>query len=518
MAKKQYKNVFTIMEKVKKGELDFSGSSRFTSIIGSYKKPELVEPYIHYIDAYRLNEFVKKAFIPGYSASGSNHGALTQTAEKIVKMKGREQWHFSVEEMTEAYQSIPSSLKNDIFNMFNKPIDKIDFKARNEKNQMRYKLLELANDPSLKILTEGSNVKSGMFTQSMMTYLTYFMLRLKKQDQEAHEEMKNQLNQPDGDGNDDDQDGDQDDQAQGQSGSGKGSGKNQQKIEKAIDKALKQTRDQLEREMQDAAQHINELTENIGEEELEEAWNKNTGIGGMTKHEIERALESLKKIKMNDSVLKNNIKMILDKSKNYFSGQERITHESLFESGNFDGLEDYALLHPKLRNLFPEDITTRNVERKGKINLYIDISGSMSEGCGVKDLDGRGLSKLEFAKAIALVMKKNNMLNKLYSFNQDIHPLKTTDFAIASLDDMGGTSISKVVQHVIKSQENSLVLTDAEDRCGIYTDKVFFLGVKGSMFSYFSDHVLADYHQNQMSVFDGERILSVDKNGYTIKG
>jgi len=516
MAKKQYKNVFTIMEKVKKGELDFSGSSRFTSIIGSYKKPELVEPYIHYIDAYRLNEFVKKGFIPGYTSSGSNHGALTQTAEKIVKMKGRENWNFSVEEMTEAYQSIPSSLKNDIFNMFNKPIDKIDFKARNEKNQMRYKLLELANDPSLKILTEGSNVKSGMFTQSMMTYLTYFMLRLKKQDPDAHEEMKNQMNQPDGDG-DENQDGEQDDQAQGQSGSGKGSGKDQKKIEKAIDKALKQTRDKLEEEMHDAAQNINELTENIGDEELEEAWNKNTGIGSMTKHEIERAIESLKKIKMNDSVLKNNIKMILDKSKNYFSGQERITHESLFESGNFDGLEEYAMLHPKLRNIFPEDITTRNVERKGKINLYIDISGSMSEGCGVKDVDGRGLTKLEFAKAIALVMKKNNMLNKLYSFNQDVHALKTTDFAIASLDDMGGTSITKVVNHIIKSQENSLILTDAEDRCSVYTDKAFFLGVKGSMFNYFNDQVLEQYHAKQMSVFDGNRILSVDKRGYVIK-
>jgi hypothetical protein len=237
----------------------------------------------------------------------------------------------------------------------------------------------------------------------------------------------------------------------------------------------------------------------------------------MTKHEIDRAIESLKKIKMNDSVLKNNIKMILDKSKNYFSGQERITHESLFESGNFDGLEEYAMLHPKLRNIFPEDITTRNVERKGKINLYIDISGSMSEGCGVKDLDGRGLSKLEFAKAIALVMKKNNMLNKLYSFNQDVHALKTTDFAIASLDDMGGTSITKVVNHIIKSQENSLILTDAEDRCSVYTDKAFFLGVKGSMFNYFRDDVLEQYHAKQMSVFDGNKILSVDERGYVVK-
>lgn len=508
MAKRQYKNVFTIMEKVKKGELDFTGSSRFTKILDSYKKPELVQPYMHYLDVYRLNEYVKKYF----TNQVGNNDKLQQTHESIKQMRGRETWNFQQDDVAEAYKSLPASLKNDIFNMFNKPIDKIDFSARTDKNQMRYKLLELANDPSLKILTEGSNAKSGMFTQSMLTYLTYFMLRLKAKDQDAYEEMKKQLNQGDGDGKDGDQG---DDSADAQSGNGSGNGKGQKQMQKAIEKALEQTKNALDQQMQQMAKNVNDLSENIGDEELEESWTNSRGMGGMSKEDLERAVASLKKIKMNENMLKNSIKKILDKSKNYFSGAEKITYESLFETGNFDGLEEYAFLHPKLRTIFPEDITTKNVERRGKVNLYVDISGSMSDGCGVKDTDGRQMTKLDFAKAIALVMKKSNMLNKLYEFNSDITPLRNTDFAIAAMNQCGGTSIQKVVSHIIKSDENSLVLTDAEDRCSIYTDKVFFLGVKGSNFGYFHQDVLPLYHQNQMAVFNGDKILSVDVQGKT---
>lgn len=508
MAKRQYKNVFTIMEKVKKGELDFTGSSRFTKILDSYKKPELVQPYMHYLDVYRLNEYVKKYF----SHYPGNSDKLHQTEQSIRQMRGRETWNFSMDDIDEAYKSLPASLKNDIFNMFNKPIDKIDFSARTDKNQMRYKLLELANDPSLKILTEGSNAKSGMFTQSMLTYLTYFMLRLKAKDQDAYEEMKKQLNQGDGDCKDGDKDNDS---AEGQSGTGSGQGKSQKQMQKAIDQALQQTKNALDQQMRQMADTVNELSENLGDEELEDSWVNTKGMGGMSKEDLERAISSLKKIKMNENLLKASIKKILDKSKNYFSGAEKITYDSLFETGNFDGLEEYAFLHPKLRTIFPEDITTKNVERRGKVNLYVDISGSMSDGCGVKDTEGRQMTKLDFAKAIALVMKKNKMLNKLYEFNSNIMPLKNTDFAIAAMNQCGGTNITKVVDHIIKSNENSLVLTDAEDRCNLYTDKVFFLGVKGSNFGYFHQDVLPLYHQNQMAVFNGDKILSVNAYGKT---
>lgn len=508
MAKKQYKNVFTIMEKVRKGELDATGSSRFTSILGSYKKPELVKPYVHYIDAYRLDTLVSKGFKAGYGSD------LSHTATKIQEMRGAERWNFDESEVTETYNNLPKSLKNDVFNMFNKPIDKIDFEARTSKNQMRYKLLELANDPSLKILTEGSNIKSGLFTKSMMTYLTYFMLRLKKKDEEAYEEMKKQLNDT-GDGKGDGDESDDKNPSASSQSSGSGKGKSSAQMENLINKAIEQTKKALDQEMNKTVEQVNDLTEHIGSEELEQAW-ENKGMGAnMSKDELEKAVASLKRIKLNEDALKRNIKVILDKSKNYFSGQERITHESLFESGNFDGLEDYAFLHPKLRQIFPEDITTKNVERRGKINLYVDISGSMSDSCGVVDNEGRSLDKLEFAKAVALVMKKNNMLNKLYSFNNDIHIHKTSDFAIATMSHAGGTNLTKVVQHVINSEENSLVLTDAEDRCHLYSDKIFWLGVKGSRFNYFRDEVLKLYHEKQMSVFDGDKILSVNVQGHT---
>jgi hypothetical protein len=85
------------------------------------------------------------------------------------------------------------------------------------------------------------------------------------------------------------------------------------------------------------------------------------------------------------------------------------------------------------------------------------------------------------------------------------------------LDTSGGTTIDKAVESIEKRGINSLVITDAEDRCRIYSDKAFFIGVNGARFTHFNGEVISEYSdKNQVVVFDGTKIFGVDKQGRTI--
>jgi hypothetical protein len=64
---------------------------------------------------------------------------------------------------------------------------------------------------------------------------------------------------------------------------------------------------------------------------------------------------------------------------------------------------------------------------------------------------------------------------------------------------------------------NALVVTDAEDRCHVYSEKAFFIGVDGSNFRHFDAEIIQKYSdRNQVVVFNGSKISKVDKDGYVI--
>ena len=58
---KQYKNVYTILEKVKKGEIQSQYKAQDGGLFGKlnfYKKADLIKPHLHYIDESRLSTIV----------------------------------------------------------------------------------------------------------------------------------------------------------------------------------------------------------------------------------------------------------------------------------------------------------------------------------------------------------------------------------------------------------------------------------------------------------------------------
>mgnify|MGYP000733863353 CR=1 FL=1 len=52
-------------------------------------------------------------------------------------------------------------------------------------------------------------------------------------------------------------------------------------------------------------------------------------------------------------------------------------------------------MNKKLRKVMVEDIIIKDTKSIGKIDIYIDISGSMSGNCGVKDKDGNNRSSYD---------------------------------------------------------------------------------------------------------------------------
>ena len=76
---------------------------------------------------------------------------------------------------------------------------------------------------------------------------------------------------------------------------------------------------------------------------------------------------------------------------------------------------------------------------------------------------------------------------------------------------------NNTIQKINKEGINALVITDAEDRCSVFSDKAFFIGIKGANFGHFNNDVIEKYSENnQVVVFDGTRIYNVDRHGRTI--
>ena len=216
--------------------------------------------------------------------------------------------------------------------------------------------------------------------------------------------------------------------------------------------------------------------------------------------------------------LKEKIKKLLDKSKSYFSANEKTEYEDLFNSDNMAGLEDYELLHPKLRKIFIEDLQVKTTKKVGKIDIYIDISGSMDSGCGVENNKGNSISKLDFCKSFAAKLKSMDMLNDVYLFNDRVRKSKNDILSISMLSTSGGTNIDKAVDSVETNGVNALIITDAEDHCSKYSDKAFFIGVKGARFNHFSPDVIKQYSEkDQVVVFEGDNILKVNDRGIAQK-
>jgi hypothetical protein len=558
-SKKTLTNINTIFEKSRRGELDvaeggYSFRSKFN--IEFNKRSELVKPYLHYIDDKSLNRSVER-----YVINPASHSEVVALAKKYNK--NLKSGDTLAQEMSDLWKRFPKEIVSDIFSMYYNNTESLEFADRTDKNKFRYQMLEKSADPVTKIMSKESNVKSMVFTRGLVQYFLTMMATLQQEDPDKFEQMMKQMGGGDGDeegeqegegsgsGDASDKDGkegkdkqdhksdpnaggdEKDSKSSNGPSNGSGNGDTKGKSPSQLAKDLAQRFDEhqsskaiLNKIMDDAKQTVKDMDKLMSKEELDNLW-KDVGnrdirtstkaLNQTDKKYLEKIETELRKVSLNLSNIKQKIKSLLDKSVSYFSSREIVQFENIFEADTLDGLQDYELLHPKLRKIFLEDILVKDIKRLGKIDIYIDVSGSMSSSSGVKDIDGRNMSKELFSKAFAYKMKEMNLLNEVYSFESTVKYEGNSLFDILNVGGGGGTCIDNVVRSIQKNKKNAIVLTDAEDYCSLYSENAFFIGVQGARFSSFQQNILREYQaKNQLTVFDGKRVYNVDSAGYQI--
>lgn len=501
MSNKQYKNVYTILEKVKKGEIQshYKDNEGLFGKLNFYKKADLIKPYIHYIDEGKISRIVDVAFQDASKMKEEYNNFSKSAAFKKLDEDKKPDFSSYYQKVRDTYEKFPKHLKLDIFKMYYNKMDKLEFEERTDKNHTRFRFLEKANNPVGKIMTEGGNLKSAIYTRNMMMYYMMQMTQLEYIDPQAAQDLQNGLDSDSEFGND------------------------------AADDALNKmfgsqtSKNALERAMQDAQETCKMMDESMGqdiqEQMFDQANQSGAGEAGKLSPDYMRQVAGrLANIKMSMGALKEKLKKLLDKSTSYFSSRKITTYEDLFNAQDVSGLEDYELLHPQLRKIFAEDIQIKDTKAVGKIDVYVDISGSMSSSCGTRDAEGNHISRIDFAKSMIAKLKEMDMLNEVYLFDTRLKKYRNDLISISMIDCGGGTSIDVAVNNIARGDKNALVITDAEDRCHHFTDKAFFIGLEGARFNHFDSEVIKQYSQRgQVVVFDGSKISKVDQFGNTIE-
>jgi hypothetical protein len=506
---KQYKNVYTILEKVKKGEIQsqsyYKDRDGLFGKINFYKKPDLIKPHMHWLDERRMENIMDEFFSDQRSIKDTfQKFEKSASYAKITDPTKKPDFNQFYSKVRDNYRNFPKHFAKDIFKMFYHRMENLEFEERTDKNHSKFRFLERANNPVAKIMTEGSNLKSAIFARNIMgAYLT-MLTTMDYVDPETSDKIKKGAcgegsGDMDGSGNDDFDQAMKDmmDSARGKSA-----------MNEALDKAT-----DLCNQMDDA---MDDDTQEQMFEQASDAGGNNAGK--LSPDYVKQVAASLKSIRMSMGPLKESLKKLLDKSASYFSSKKEVIYEDIFNSDNVSEIEDYVLLHPKLRKLFVEDIYTKDQKSVGKIDVYIDISGSMSSGCGVEDEDGRYISRIDFCKSMVAKLSEMDMLNNVYTFDNRVKSYKKDPISIAMLGCGGGTTIDAAVRSVDENGVNAIILTDAEDSCYIYSEKAFFIGLKGAKFNHFDNEIIKEYsNKDQVVVFDGSSIKKVNQQGYIFK-
>jgi hypothetical protein len=548
---RRYTNMSTIFEKVKMGEISSTPQRRLFTNLDYKKKAELIKPYLHPIDDFGLKRTLDRTYGSGNNNNYSEQMNVVQNAitSGILTKKDGKDAHTFLHKMREIYTKLPREIFADIYNQYYSNIKNLKYEDRTDSNKNRFRMVDKANDPVTKIITSGSNIKSLVFTKSMIEYLLTMLVKMEDEDPEEFQKFMNNLKgngqgEQKAQGNSDQQgegegeeEGNPDEpssskdagQKSGKGDTGKGSYSEQ--LEKILKRFTEEpdnkTQQFFDKQMDRAKETVDALEKGLSEEDIKKMWSDLTK-GNLTDvdkvttrlnpESAKNLRDELAKIRMNMSGLKSTIKNLLDKSIAFFSAKEKVTFDQFLDNPMIDEIQEYMYLHPKLRKVCVDDLLVKEIERKGKIDVYVDVSGSMGSSAEIKGLSrSERISRLTFAKSLVLKLKEMDMLNDVYSFQNRVSKEGNTVSDIVFIDGNGGTCLNNVVKKIEENGTNALIITDAEDRCQMYSDKAFFIGVAGSDFRSFEDNVVAEYsRRNQIVIFDGNRIMKVDSKGCTV--
>jgi len=430
-----------------------------------------------------------------WNSAGS--GFLGVKKDKHVILPGVTSWEERrltkikdyVTEKTGEECTLPQHMINDVYSMYvNKDVKR---KPVDRTNAIKQKVIDKVYNSLTKVVTEDS----PLFSQVLTRELAMYMQRIERELQEEMEKNGQGGGGSPFDGDDDEDgeggqgigepgDGEGDEDGQGKQPGGKGASKDHGKgkhgdlddiADKVLDKA--QNEQQLEQAMNNADKIMKDLTEKLGEAALADLAENDADF----LNSIEKIKGALDRVAINKESIKQVLVKILDESQNYFSQKFHTVEETLFEAEQFDDIFGLEFLHPIFRNA--ELLSPGNATRiyKGKLDLYLDCSGSMGSH---ENFEGTNIRMIDLVKGIAMVLYRMNMIDKLYFFDTKIYEIKNiNEFTILGFDRSGGTNFNNVTKQCASNGRNSVVITDGEDSVENYLKNIFWVGVGGTNFS-----------------------------------
>lgn len=498
----------------------FSSNFSYGNNITLFRKREIVKPYLHPYDSITINNNIDARIRRDPDCSKDPN-----IASNIKKF-------------------LPDHLINDIYGLYYNRSGKMELEPKNNTNSTKYKIIESINNSLVKVMTNGNHIGSYIFSEEISKYLYKKFMTLPPEEQKKLEEQLKNTNQgEEGEDNNEKQNGSQSSKSNGDK-EDKNSGEGD-KNNKSLDKDGQPNSSKKDKNNQNSSDSdpnsknisktgssakgnannsngnnskkdfsqnaVDEMINNLlnstsGKKDFENAIKKaeeqveklrEAGIDFDNTNDLpeEEQLEIIQNLsnldylrgilkKLNtsrDKILKA-IEKILSKTNNYFSKKCITKDVELFDCEELLDINGLELLHPifKKSRIFDINITERKYI--GKIDLYVDCSGSMSGGCGG---DLSSVQRIELAKSLALQMKEMGILGNLYEFEDRPKKIKNTEISILMMAAGGGTNIEYVLRKIISEGNNAIVLTDGESHVSTYTHQVFFIGV-GTDFSYFA--------------------------------
>lgn len=528
MAKIQ--KISTIAEKIKKNQINVSNIKKFSSI-NYYERKELISPYLHNIDSDILLDMVDFNIKYRFDKTVFEKLKTEINIHNDISLKN---------EIFDVFTNIPDELIKDIYNQLYNKSNKLDYKKRDNLNKNKYNILDKANDSIIKILSENSNIKSSIFTNKVMEYIIYTLLVLKHKDRDAYQNIVDSLNnqkssnnnqQQDSNNNsnnannnqsnnvddsdDDSLDNNQNNNNQNNNTNNTNSGNSVSKVD-VLEKELNKNNNIFNDLIDKGKNIIENLNTLYNEDELNDLWSDESDILTNEIENIENLSKKIEKIQVRSSNIKKHIQKILDKSLSYFSINEIVKYDNFLDDPSISDILDYTYLHQNLRKVLIDDVQIKNSKKVGKVDIYIDVSGSMD--CSACIEDDHTITRLDFTKAFLLELKKINIINNIYTFDTRVKKFNYDKIRVLRLNTGGGTNLEKVIREIKDNDKNSIVITDCEDHLDIYDKKAFIIGVAGSRFDMFNPKTIEEYStNNQILYFDGINVLKIDKRGNPTK-
>jgi len=399
---------------------------------------------------------------------------------------------------------LPQELINDVYSMYvNEDIKR---RPRDKSNSIRHQVLDKVYNSLTKVVTKDSPLYTQILTRELA-------LVLQKVHEDIQDSQRRKGQTPTGLGDPEDGDGEGEGEGEGQDGdgdnegessndstpkAGKGSGSGtRQSYDKTVESALNKAQKNIQEAMDNADEKIKDMENQLGKEAMKDLSDSEPEF----LEKIDDLKEALKNVSINKDSIRKVLEKVLNESQNYFSTKFKRVEESLFDCEECEDLFGLEFLHPIFKNAHLMDIGNETRLYKGKIDLYLDCSGSMSS---YERFEGTNIRMSDLVKGIAMVLYRMGMIENLYFFDTSLYKINdVNELNILAFSKSGGTNFDRVLEKIKENGNNAVIITDGEDRCQTYDKRAFWVGVRGTEFNgsdYYDTNAFTEYRAARQCV------------------